>query len=209
MAAMDQEKLGRMCSSINNAANDYVNQVTSSVRELTEVFNNNWVSNSSKELATEISEALNELAERVTATFSDKNEAIKVSVNNFNSVENESISYPGFAFGKPATALNLGATLPNGKVGVADGADLNTINAPMNKMVNNVNATLTNIANTVKGADAFDMDEQSALANAISNIKSKFEATMGELENSLNSRMSNEISLRDQLDSTNISNLEA
>ena len=208
MAAMDQGKLSRMCSSINNTASDYVTQVGNSVTELTNAFNENWISNSSKDLANEITECLNTLATSITDTFSSKNESIKVSVNNFNSVEAENISYPGFAFGKPNTTLNLAAALPNGKVGVADGADIGTINDPMKRMVERITSLLDNIVNTVRGADAFDVEEQTALTTAVSNIKAKFEAGMQELENSLATRMSNEISVRDQLNATNKSNLE-
>ena len=209
MAAMDQGKLSQMCSSINSTASDYVSQVNNSVTELTNVFNENWVSNSSRELATEITNCLNTLADAITQTFSEKNEAIKMSVNNFNGVEGENISYAGFTFGKPNTQLTLNNALPNGKVGVMDGVDINTIGEPMKRMVERVVSLLDSIASTVKTADAFDMEEQSSLASAITNIKVKFENSMQELQNSLNTRLGNEMSLREQLDSTNQSNLGA
>lgn len=209
MAAMDQGKLSQMCSTINNTASDYVSQVNNSVSELTNVFNENWVSNSSRELATEITNCLNTLADSIANTFSEKNEAIKMSVNNFNGVEGENISYSGFTFGRPNTQLTLNNALPNGKVGVMDGIDLNTIGEPMKRMVEKVTSLLDNIANAVKTADAFDMEEQSSLASAISNIKVRFENQMQELQNSLTTRLGNEMSLREQLDSTNQSNLGA
>lgn len=209
MAAMDQSKLDRMCSAINASAQAYVSEVSADVRDLTSTFNDNWVSNSARQLAQEITDALNALADAIMTTFSNKNEDIKVSVNNFNEVEGEGISYSGFEFGKPGTEIVLNNTLPNGKLGVADGADLNTINTPMGSLVNNVNNNLDAIKNAVNGADAFDMAEAQALTDSVTRIKDDFNAKMEELENSLSTRMSGEIGLRENLDSTNQSNLGA
>ncbi len=210
MAAMDQGKLNSMCSSINSAASDYAANVTTAVNQLQGTFNNDWISNSSKSLATEIATCVDELVRNIAQTFSNRNDAIRVSVNNFNSVENENISYPGFTFGTPsAGALNeLNSTLPNGKVGVAEGADLNTINSDFTTFVSRIDDTLNNIMSTVQNADAFDSNEQQALTTSVTNIKNKFNSTMDTLKGELNTRVSSEISTRDQLNATNISNLQ-
>ena len=208
MAAMDQEKLSRMCTAINGAAEDYVNQVKTSASELASAFNENWVSNSSKALVAEIVECLNSLASAITTTFATKNDNIVNAVRSFNQVENESILYSGFRFGKPDTSMNINNTLPNNKVGVADGADLNSINTPMNTMVQRVNGILDNIVSTVRSADALDIEEQTALTNAVQKIKNHFDTEMTELEQSLKDRMSNEIMERDALQSKNVSELQ-
>lgn len=209
MAAMDQAKLDAMCGSINSAAENYVSQVTNSVINLGDVFNENWISNSSKSLAAEITDCLNSLAEKITGTFSAKNDSISAAVSNFNIIENESISYSGFSFGKPNTEMNLNVTLPNGKVGVADNADISTVNNPMHTLVTSVNSILDEIVNKVQNADAFDADEQASLTTGVTNIKNKFNEEMTELEESLKTRMSGEISERDKLNSANKGHLEA
>ena len=209
MAAMDPQKLSSMCSSINNAASNYVSQVETSVSEMTNVFNDNWVSNASRDLAKEITDCLNSLATSIKDTFDSKNEAVKISVNNTNSVEGEQIAYPGFAFSIPRTDITLNATLPNGKIGVADNADLNVVSESMKRMIEKISTILDEISNTVSNADAFDIEEQSSLSSSITNIKSRFENEMQELHSSLVTRMTNEINQREQLDSTNKSNLEA
>lgn len=209
MAAMDQGKLTNMCNSINNEASVYVSNVSTQVTSMVDTFNQNWVSNSAQTLANEISECLSSLADSIQRTFSDKNEAIRVSVQNFNQTEDESISYSGFSFGKPNVSLQLNGTLPNGKKGVADGADLDTINQPMKMLIDKVSASLDQIRSTVSSADAFDNAEQQALTNSINTIKNNFVEKMTELKSSLQNRMSSEISTRDNLDKTNIENLSA
>ena len=110
MAAMEPNKLNRMCSLINNQATEYVSNVTSQVNRMVEIFNQNWVSKASQGLANEISECLSSLADSVKRTFDDKNEAIRLSVQYFNQTEEEDIRYPGFSFGKPTISLQLNST---------------------------------------------------------------------------------------------------
>lgn len=209
MAAMDQQKLNTMCTQINNSADKYVNCVSSEVKNLLDAFNNNWVSKSSQMLASEIQECLTSLATAVTNTFSGKNTDIKNSVSNFNMIENENIVYSGFSFGKPSTSLTLNATLPNGKVGVADGAELKAINDPMTSLITSVTDVLGDVKKAVVNSDAFSDAEQNALATAVENIKAAFVNNMNELKESLATRMSGEIDARAQLDRANISNLGA
>lgn len=209
MAAIEQGKLNSLCSSINGTAEKYVSDMNNEANKMKEAFNEAWVSQSSKALALEISNCLKELATRIQSTFRDKDETLRVSVNNFNAVETEDINYPGFSFGMPNTDIVLNDTLPNGKVGVADGADLTSIEVPMNNLTSAVEGDLDSIVNTVRSADAFDNNEQEALTASITNIKNKFDSVMQELKGSLNTRMSGEISQRDSLNQANISNLGA
>ena len=190
MAAMDQGKLNSMCASINSAAGDYEARVTNAVNTLQQTFNNNWISNSSKSLANEIATCVDELVRNVKQVFTNRDDAIRASVNNFNSVENESISYPGFTFGTPSTG------------------DLNTINNDFTTFVSQVDDTLNNIVTTVQNADAFDSSEQQALTSSVTTIKNNFNSSMDTLKSQLNTRVSSEISTRDQLNQTNISNLQ-
>lgn len=203
MAAMDQAKLNNMCSRINNSAQSYVSNVNASVKELESKFNELWVSNSSKELAGEITECVSSLADEIIRVFSQKNESISLAVRNFNSQEQESISYSGFSFGKPNSTISVNATLPNGKVGVADGADLDSINVPMTTMINKIDSNLDEIKNAVSSSDAFDSNEQEGLNTSINRIKTNFNNSMNELKNSLANRMSGEISSRQELDRAN------
>lgn len=209
MAAMDQGKLDSMCNSINNGASSYVTTLTTQNKNMVDAFNANWVSNSSRKLANEIRECLISLENAITQTFADKNDAIKMSVDNFNTIEEEHISYSGFSFDKPALNFELAAALPNGKVGVADGANLKDIETPMTNLVNEVVEILNEIKAKVSSADAFDNAEQEALTSSIDRIKNTFETNMNELSQSLVDRMSKEISARDELDATNIQNLES
>lgn len=209
MAAMDQQKLNSMCTLINNSAEKYVNCVSTQVKNLLDAFNNNWVSNSSQTLATEIQDCLSSLATAVTSTFSSKNSDIKNSVTNFNAVENENIVYNGFSFGTPNISLTLNNALPSGKIGVADGADLNAINAPMTSLVSEVTEVLGEVKKAVVNSDAFSQSEQSALTTAVDKINSAFGTSMTELKETLATRMSGEIEARAQLDNANLSNLGA
>lgn len=203
MAAMDSAKLQNMCNAINNFSNDYVTKFTNSVKEITNVFNTNWVSNSSRELVKEISDCLDSLAQEITHTFSVKNDEISKAVKNFAMIEQESIYYPGFSFAKPSSAITLNNALPNGKTGVADNANLDTINAPMQNMVASINDILDGILRTVTAADAFSDAEQQALARSIQNIRTAFNNEMDELKKSLETRMNEEIETRNKLNAAN------
>lgn len=209
MAAMDQAKLNNMSSKINNEANSYVSAMQNDAKSLLNAFNTNWVSVSAQTLATEIKECLDSLATAVTKTFDAKNDSIKMSVKNFNAVENENISYTDFAFGTPSIDLTLNEALPNGKVGVADKADLNDIKTPVETLASNVESTLENIISTVNSIDAFSDAEQQGLITSVQNIKNKFKTEMDELKNSLSTRMSGEISARDELNRVNVENLSS
>ena len=134
---------------------------------------------------------------------------MRIGFQDFNNTETETIGYSGFSFGIPTTSLNINATLPNGKVGVADGADLSTFTYQMNKIIGQVNNTLDALSIIVENSDAFDAGEQSSLTSSVSTIKSNFNSSMEELDASMATRMSNEISAREELDSTNQSNLGA
>ena len=203
MAAMDQGKLNVMCTKINNSAEEYVTQVGSLVNELRDAFNNNWVSTSSRELVLEISECLDSLSNEIIRIFGTKNDEIAKAVANFNMVEQENISYPGFSFSKPAVAIELNATLPSGMVGVAEGADLDSINGPMTNFVTNVTNIIGSIVTAIQNAEAFSGEEQQALAASINNIKTSFNSEMNELANSLRTRMSEEIDARSNLENAN------
>lgn len=209
MAAIEQGKLDSLCSSITSSAEKYVSDVNSETNNMKEAFNEAWVSVSAQTLATEISNCLKELATSIQTTFKEKDDSIRTSVNNFNAIETEDVNYPGFSFGMPNTEITLNQSLPNGKVGVADGADLTSIEVPMNNLTSAVESDLDTILNTVKSADAFDLNEQEALSSSITTIKNKFVEVMEELKSSLNTRMSGEISQRDSLNQANISNLGA
>lgn len=204
MAAMDQGKLTSLCSKLNQEASNYVSQVSSDTTKIVEEFNRNWVSNAAQNLATEIENCLTSLTTDISNTFNNKNEGISIAVANFNTVEEESISYPGFSFGNPNVGMSLNKTLPNGKVGVADGADISSISTPMKTLVSRVNTVLSNISSAVSSCDAFDSDEVNALTNAMTKYQTTFEESMQELENSLSSRMSGEIAQRDSLNKTNV-----
>lgn len=209
MAAMDQFKLDDMCKKINGSAQSYVSNVNASIKELEGKFNELWVSNSSRELANEISGCVSSLGDEIIRVFSNKNDSIRFAVQNFNSQEKEDIRYGGFSFGKPNVTISLNNTLPNGKVGVADGADLDSINVPMNTMVQKVDSNLDEIKLAVRGSDAFDSNEQEALNTSIDRIKTSFNNSMNELKNSLATRMSGEISSRDSLNRANQSLLDS
>ena len=207
MAKMDSVKLGQLCTSINNASDAYVRNVGSAVRELADTFNNNWCSPAATKLGEEISEKLHDLTNSVTQVFHDKNEAVRISVDNFNNQEEASIVFPGFSFATPATTLELHEKLPDGYIGVAEGADLNTISTAMDKVTTQVTTALQSVCDAAARSEAFDSGEMGALRGSVNNIKSKFEQAMAELKSSLATRMSGEIAARAELDRVNIENL--
>lgn len=207
MAAMDQGKLNTMVSEINSCADEYERVLIAQSKQMLDAFNNNWVSNSSRKLATEIKSCLDSLATCISTVFNNKNEDIRTSVLNFNSIESENITYTGFSFGIPSVNLELNQTLPNGKVGVSDNADLKAINVPMENLVVGVTNVLDTIVNKVKAADALDAEEQEALTQRILNIKSDFNKEMEDRKSELTTRMQGEISAREELRNVNLGNL--
>ena len=201
MAAMDQAKLDNMCTKINGKADEYVSTMNAEVKNLLKTFNENWVSNESRKLATEIKDCLDSISDSLVNTFSAKNSDIKSAVSVFNSEESENITYSGFEFTKPSIDLTLNETLPNEKVGVADNADLNTIQTPVKTLITNINDILDGISSTVASIDAFSINEQNALTTAISDIKTTFAENMEtNVTTPLSSRMSEEISKRETSD---------
>lgn len=208
MAKMEQSKLTQLCNSINNASDSYVRNVGSAVRELADTFNNNWCSSAAKKLGEEISEKLSEVATSVTNVFNGLNDALKTNVENFKTTEEEyNINYPGFSFGTPNTKLELHEKLPDGYVGVAEGADLQTINGAMKKITVQINSSLEQVYSAAQNSQALDTSEMNALRQSINKIKNSFSEGMRELEASLNTRMSGEIASRDELDRVNVENL--
>jgi len=209
MAAMNQDNLNSMVKLINVEASNYVVGVESAVRDFLKTFNETWVSNAAQELATQIHETLDLLANNITTTFANKNDGIKTSVINYNMREKENLSYSGFSFSKPNTDLTLGAALPNGKRGVADNADLNSLNGPMNTLVAKVTDVLDKIIVDVQNADAFDKAEETALVDSVKRIQTGFVTSMEEIKIALSQRMGKEIADNEALDAANISNLSA
>lgn len=209
MAAINQENVDLLCKSLNDIGVQYVTDMNDQTQRMKEAFNEAWVSPSAEQLAAEISNCLKEVATKIQEKFNEKDHDMRLSVKNFNNVENSNIIYPGFSFGMPNTEIVLNKTLPNGKIGVADGADLTSIEVPMNNLNSAVETDLNSIVNTVRSADAFDINEQEALTASVTNIKNRFTEVMQELNGSLNTRMSGEISQRDALNQANISNLGA
>lgn len=209
MAAINQTNLNSMASAINNCASNYELTMTTEAKNMLDAFNNNWISPSAQELATEIQTCLESVENAIVNIFSTKSEEITNVVKNFNMVENESIAFSGFSFGKPTIDMTLNATLPNGKVGMNDEADLSTINNPMEKLTTSVVGILNEIANKVQTADALDNDEQAALTQRLNSIKSDFEMKMNELKDSLSSRIQQEIDIRNHMKKVNLDNLSA
>ncbi|MBQ6495186.1 MAG: hypothetical protein IJI49_04210 [Bacilli bacterium] len=203
MAAMDQSKLTSMCTSLKEAASDYEEQIVLDAKQIVEEFNENWVSNSARSLANEIGEKIKLLETDIASKFNEKSAEIRRAVANFNLVEGESINYPGFNFGIPSISMELAATLNGGKLGVKEGADISSIETPMQTLIDNVKKTLENILTTVKSCDAFDSDEVTSLTNSVNKIKSDFETDMETLKSSLTTRMSREISERETLEKAN------
>lgn len=209
MAAINRENVDALCKSINSIAEKYVSDMNDQAQRMKDAFNEAWVSPSAEQLATEISNCLKEVATKICEKFREKDESMRISVLNFNNIEQSDINYPGFTFGMPNTDIIINKTLPNGKIGVADGADLTSIEVPMNNLTSAIEADLDSIVNTVRSADAFDNNEQEALTTSVTTIKNNFSQVMHELDGSLSTRMSGEISQRDALNQANISNLGA
>lgn len=209
MAAIDESKLKGLCETINSASNDYVQSINNAISGITDAFNQNWVSTSARELAAEISQCIDSLTTAITKTFEEKSDAIKISVENINREENEAIGYIGFTMAKPSNInITLNATLPNGKIGLSDNADIyNAINTPMNGLKANVDSALSSINDKVRTSDAFDANEQEALTTSINNIKNAFMEKMEELNASLKTRLEAEQNSRNTLDSINRENL--
>ena len=209
MAAMDQAKLSSMCSNVNSAAGQYVSGVNSDVEKLTDAFNQAWVSQSSKQEAVKITTTLSQLAQGIQSVFASKNEDIANHVSAFNSLENESISYQGFTFGTPNVTVTLNATLPNGKVGVADGASIEAITNPFDTLVANVETNLNQVSSSVKSSDAFDDKEQAAMTSGIEKTVTNFVNAMAQIKQSVRQAFQQEEQTRTSYDATAESNLSS
>ena len=209
MAAMDQQKLNTMCTQINNSFERYANCISTEATNLVEVFNTNWVSNASKQLFNGIQEVLNHNSNTLSSLFAKVNEGIDYSVYNFNITENENIVYSGISFKASVLSATLNDTLPNGKLGVADGADLNIIKEPIDKLVGETVEELDNIKKTVINCDAFSDAEQEALISGVEKQKSIFINDMNAVKDAVSKCMAQEVSDHADLDRANIGNLGA
>lgn len=202
MAALDNDLLSTMCVTIQSKADAYVNNVNSSMKTLLQTMNRCWVSNAAQELATEIENCVNTLTNDIANVFNTKNEQIKAAVQAIATEEQENMYYTGFTFSVPSFSMKLNPTLPNGKKGVADGVDLNTINAPVVALISQIDSSLDGIVEAVTKTDAFSTAEQNALATSISTIKSTFDRGMDVLKSSLATRVNGEIDAKTKLGSS-------
>ena len=181
--------------------------VPGALKDLETLFNAKWASNSSREFAEEVLNCAISLVDSVSNVFTSLGDTISKNVSNFNTVEKEELVFDGFKAQKPTLSITINETLPNGKKGVLDGADLNTLVGPIDKLYTNATADLDEIVKYVCNSDAFDIDEQTALSNTITGIKTKFVQAISELKTSMKTRVSNEIATRSTLDTTNVQNL--
>lgn len=198
MAAINQDNLSSMVSSVKSALTTYETSLNSAVGKLLAAFNESWVSDEAQSLATEVAGCVTSLVTNIATTMDSKDAAIKAAVNGFNLDEGTNITYSGFSPAPtPSVNLTLNDKLPNGKVGVADNADLTTIETPMDTLVTDVNSVLSTLESTVSQADAFDDVSATALSDSFTSIKNTFKNGMDGLKESFRTRMSGEISKRD------------
>lgn len=209
MAAISRENLTYMTSRINNNSGECKTIIEAGAKNMLDTFNNNWITPSAQELATEIQTSLQDLNEAMLNFFSVLEGKINSVIKLHNQVENDNINYQNIEFQKTIINLTLNSTLPNGKVGVMENVDLSTINKPLDNLKNNLIDELHQLVNTINSIDVFNSHEQNQLEQGINSLINKLNSEMIDLENSLKTRLQQEISLRAQMKKINESNLSA
>ena len=209
MAQLSQENLNAMVKSMNDAITNYENSVKTGEEDFKNQFNEIWVSNRSDSLVSEISTCVTEMAGDIGKYLANLNDRLKTADKNFNLVEDENMTYSGFSCPTLAMDIKLNASLPGtgNKRGVMRGTSLTDLQKPMTTLQGEINDSLMDIKNAAETADAFSEVEVSALVNGIEKVRSKFESSLEELADSLQSRLEGEDVVTIEGDKTNVENL--
>lgn len=200
MPLMNQEKLNRMCRLINKAGGEYAYNVTMAASDIADWFNENWISSSSKHLASNIQDGLKTLNSDMSRTINDYNRRIRTSIYNYNNTNDNILYYPGFYLECPNVGMldSLNQYLYNGKVGSTCSTD--DLKYPFNHIRAVVQDTTQNIKKAIVSADALTYNEQQGLQMGIIRAERKFTNSIDELEQALNSKVAEQ---RDLLQAIN------
>ena len=121
MIQLNENKLSQLCLNINNANDKYLDCIYFGIKDITEWFNNYWISTLSKQTAEELKKYIDYYEFGICDTFKQLNNKIKKQVRIYNeNPENEKkIYYRGFSISKPNNneLINLNDTLYDKKIG--------------------------------------------------------------------------------------------
>lgn len=122
MIHLNQNKLSQLCYNINNAENNYLDYIQNGIIDVTNWFNEYWISKFSKRIADDLEYYLEQYTKGITEIFYQLNKKIKREVRHYNeNPENlYKLHFSGFSISKPynLSSLNkLNDTLYDGKKG--------------------------------------------------------------------------------------------
>lgn len=122
MIVLKQNKLSQLCYNISNAENNYLDYIQYGIIDVTNWFNEYWISNFSKRIAYDIEYYLRQYTTEVTEEFYQLNKKVKREVRHYNeNPENlHKLHYSGFSISKPynlSLFSKLNDTLFDNKIG--------------------------------------------------------------------------------------------
>ena len=122
MKKVNQSNVSQISTVLNTTNNAFVEYSVNEIYDITEWFNNNWISPFAKSVALEIKDILDEYFDSIAVIFDELNTTIKnnVILNNESS-EMQKIEYNEFKISGINTSnlQDLNYNLPDGKVGLA------------------------------------------------------------------------------------------
>ena len=204
MASINIDNLNTLCTNITTEGTNFNTCITNYTNATTDFFKNYWVSDNSKGLALEIETCLKSLTTNITDAFDNLKTAIKDTVDDISNEEGNVLTYTSFTFDAPTIDLTseFATKLPDGGIGVAEGADLDRISIFMNSLEGDVSSVLTNIKGKVDSSDVFNQTLQDNVIAAFGTVQTTFTQDMVDLRDSLKTRMDSEITNKTTLDTT-------
>lgn len=190
MIYMNQNKLSRTCTTINNASSIYSSCIQYGTNDVVDWFNDYWISKKSKEVADSLYQQLNCFSGEIKKIFDDLNSKIKKEVRNYNQQPDvlKKIYYKGFSVTKPyiKKLIYLNNYLRDGKVGSLPKET--NMSYPFVKLKIIVGEASSKLKTAIAKCDAISSSEQKSIQDSIT-IQEK--RCLNEIENIENETLKN------------------
>lgn len=176
MVQINELKLSQLCLNINNANEKYLECIYFGMKDVTDWFNNYWISTFSKQVAEELKRYLDIYENGISETFYTLNKKIKKQVKIYNeNPENEKkIYYNGFSISKPQNneLTNLNDTLYDKKIGFL--STKTSIDYPVNKLKIIIEEASRILKIAISRSEAISDDELEVIQQQIVFYEKKF-----------------------------------
>lgn len=182
MAKMKQEKLTLLCYNMKNADDKYFDCLYYCIENIEKWFNEYWITNFSKEIASDLHRAIDSYSNEIVETFNGINNKIKkqVRVYNENPENTTKLYYKGFKISKVSNTslLNLNNYLPDGKVGFLKKGK--TKQYPINELIEIAEEITLIFKVAIVNSDALTYWEQKNLQKSVALAEKKLKNSLEE-----------------------------